>query len=370
MAKIKQIATVAGTFGVALGIGFVMQNGDALASRFGGEGMPDQPAPFTESAVAGVETPIMLSESTDPSAPDGFSVPASVGPIAVAQSGVISMPTPEIETPEIAIAAAVVLPEAAQLPDMQSVPVQLATIDPEAVPIFEPEAAVALDCAPSMVAVAGAAASVDLAVLAPCQTNTSFTVHHQGMMFSAMTNDAGVAKLTVPALAEVAVWIAAFEDGDGAVATVVVPDFANYDRAVLQWQGETSVMLSAYEDGAKFGEANHIYAGNPGDMGRLEAAEGGYLMRLGDSGIGDGLMAEIYSFPTGMMGDAQDVMLVAEAEITATNCGQELNAQSIQVSPTGATSALDLRMIMPECDAVGDFLILQNMFEDLTLASR
>jgi hypothetical protein len=25
---------------------------------------------------------------------------------------------------------------------------------------------------------------------------------------------------------------------------------------------------------------------------------------------------------------------------------------------------------MPECDTVGDFLILQNMFEDLTIAAR
>jgi hypothetical protein len=81
-------------------------------------------------------------------------------------------------------------------------------------------------------------------------------------------------------------------------------------------------------------------------------------------------MAEIYTFPTGMMGSDFEVMLVAEAEITSGNCGQELSAQSLQISPTGQTSALDLTMIMPECNAVGDFLILQNMFEDLTIASR
>ena len=74
------------------------------------------------------------------------------------------------------------------------------------------------------------------------------------MMFTAMTDDAGAADLQVPALAEVAVMIVAFTEGDGAVSTVVVPDFANYDRAVLQWQGNTSVMLSAYEGDAGFGD--------------------------------------------------------------------------------------------------------------------
>ncbi|MGJ8609985.1 MAG: hypothetical protein ACSHWY_02750, partial [Octadecabacter sp.] len=283
---------------------------------------------------------------------------------------VVTEPAPELINPEPVVSAAVILPEAARLPDVQAAPVQLAALDPESLPDLEPQPSITLDCTPEMVAVAGAAASVDLAVAAPCHANTSFTVHHQGMMFTAMTNDAGVAKLTVPALAEVAVMISEFDDGEGAVTTVVVPDFANYDRAVLQWQGETSVMLSAYEDGAKFGDQKHIYADNPGDVNRLETAEGGYLIRLGDGTVGDGLVAEVYSFPTGMMGGAPDVMLVAEAEITAGNCGQELSAQSIQVSPTGATSALDLNMIMPECDAVGDVLILQNMFEDLTIASR
>ena len=81
-------------------------------------------------------------------------------------------------------------------------------------------------------------------------------------------------------------------------------------------------------------------------------------------------MAEVYTFPSGMIASEFDVMLVAEAEITTGNCGQKLNAQSLQVSPTGQTAALDLTMIMPECDAVGDVLILQSMFEDLTLASK
>jgi len=48
MGQLKKIGMAAGTFSVALGIGFVMQNGDALASRFGNEGNT-VPVQFSET---------------------------------------------------------------------------------------------------------------------------------------------------------------------------------------------------------------------------------------------------------------------------------------------------------------------------------
>lgn len=371
MAKIKQIGMAAGTFSVALGIGFVMQNGDALASRFGAESAPAEPAPFTQ-------TEQLEEVSLEQSVPvDAEIMDTDVEtPIVTAQSGVIPTQAPAVVMPEPDVTLAVALPEDAKVPVKQEAPVQLANLDPEVAPEVsldvESDAtpAAELDCVPEMMATAGGVATIDLSLSAPCHVSTAFVIHHQGMMFTAMTDESGKAEMTVPALAEVSVMIAAFDDGNGAVATTTVPDFASYDRAVLQWQGDTAVMLSAYEDGANFGDENHIFAGNPGDMNRVTAAEGGYLVRLGDATVSNALMAEVYTFPSGMMSQAPDVMLIAEAEITANNCGRELNAQSIQISPTGETSALDLRMVMPECDAVGDFLILQNMFEDLTIASR
>lgn len=366
MVRLRRIGIAVGTFSVALGIGFVMQNGDALASRFGSESARDQPARFTQVVMEMVAFEGHLTLAPPVSADyQGMVVP-------VAQSGMILVASPEIIAPEPILYAAVILPQPAKLLIVQEAPIQLAALYPEPVPVVGSNVAgeIVIDCAPSIEATVGAAASVGLAVVAPCYANSPFTIHHQGMIFTTMTDNVGEAQLVVPALAEVAVMIAAFDSGEGAVATVTVPDFVNYDRVVLQWQGDVSVMLNAFEDDAKFGDDNHIHVNNPGDIDRLETAAGGYLVRLGDGSVGDGLMAEVYTFPSAMMGTAPDVMLVAEAEITSVNCGQELNVQSIQVSPNNDTAALDLTMIMPECDAVGDFLILQNMFEDLTLASR
>ncbi len=375
MAQLKKIGMAAGTFSVALGIGFVMQNGDALASRFGADAN-DQPPRFTatDDPVELVEASFIAPEArpADLSGEELASQPAA----QEMTSDVVELAeAPVLETPEPALTAAVELPDDARIEEVPQAPVQLASVDPEVLPEVETvETSVTstteIDCVPNMMAAAGEAATVDVAISAPCHLSTAFTIHHQGMMFTATTNDAGVSKISVPALAEVAVLIAAFDNGDGAVATVTIPDFAEYDRAVLQWQGDTAVMLSAYENGAAFGDPSHIHGGNPGDMARISTAEGGFLMTLGDSAVEDALMAEVYTFPSAMVANSLDVMLVAEAEITAGNCGQELEAQSIQVSPTGETTALDLQMMMPDCDAVGDFLILQNMFEDLTLAAR
>jgi hypothetical protein len=365
MSRIRQIGMAAGTFSVALGIGFVMQNGDALASRFGNEEAATQPAPFSDP----VEQQVAISPDVAIESPlvedDAVAFP-------VAQGGVLMTETPEISKPVPTVSASVILPETAKVPAAQEAPVQLAALETEEIPAVENDLTetVEVDCVPTMDAAARSVASVTLSVSAPCHVSSAFTIHHQGMMFTAMTNDTGEAEITVPALAEVAVMIAAFENGDGAVATTTVPDFADYDRAVLQWQGDSSVMLSAYEGDAEFGDESHIYASNPGDVSRIETGTGGYLVRLGVKTIDSALMAEIYTFPTGMMASDFEVMLVAEAEITTGNCGQELNAQSLQFSPTGQTSALDLNMIMPDCNAVGDFLILQNMFEDLTIASK
>lgn len=364
MSRVKQIAMAAGTFGVALGVGFVMQNGDALASRFGGDETVAPAAPEVQPAV---QTASMV-----PGASETQEIPVSVEIADLADSTEVG---PTMSAPEAEPAlSAVALPEEALAPEAEQAPLELAAVEADETPNIMSDAStepvMAQDCAISMTSATAPAAFVDIDIDAPCHANSPFVVHHQGMMFTTMTDDSGHADVEVPALAEVAVFIAAFPDGEGNVTTSTVPDFANYDRAVLQWEGETAVMLSAYEFGAGFGEDGHVFRDNARSSDDAVDGDGGFLVTLGDYSVEDALMAEVYTFPSGTIGSDGEILLSAEAEITTENCGKELAAQSIQVFPDGNTMALDLTMVMPECDAVGDFLILQNMFEDLTLASR
>jgi hypothetical protein len=79
-------------------------------------------------------------------------------------------------------------------------------------------------------------------------------------------------------------------------------------------------------------------------------------------------MAEVYTFPTGTTSLDGSIALSVEAEITDANCGRAIAAQSIRIDPLSEPTAIDLNM--PECSAVGEFLVLKNMFKDLTLASK
>ncbi|MEL6957450.1 MAG: hypothetical protein AAGL89_00695 [Pseudomonadota bacterium] len=386
MADLRKFGMAGGTFAVALGIGFVMQNGDALANRFSADPSVAEPTPFLddsaeqpiqasltepEAVIPVEETPFAASEVVAAADTQANANAIDEAPLIEDEVAVAAPVAPEMEQPMINQATLLgrVLPD--EEPPLRDAPSQLANLDLEVAPEVETDAlAEPIDCVPEMMAQAGPAALVKVAVSAPCYANAPFTTHHQGMMFTVMTDENGEANFMVPALAETAVIIAAFDNGDGGVATVMVPDFNDYDRAVLQWQGPQGVMLNAYENEAAYGSENHIYAANPGSMSRLNGGDGGFLMSLGDADLADSMMAEVYTFPSGMAGPVGSVVIAAEAEVTDANCESAYQAQSIQVSPAGEPTALDLEFVMPDCDAVGDFVILQNMFEDLTLAAR
>ena len=214
-----------------------------------------------------------------------------------------------------------------------------------------------------------ATAMVEVTLSAPCQPNTGFTLHHNGMMFTAVTGDQGESTLSVPALTEAAVFIAAFEDGQGAIATATVDTLALYDRFVVQWRGGAALHVHALEYGADFGGSGHVWAGASQDMTRALKGEGGFITSLGEPDMDQALRAEVYTFPTGAAAQGGEVHLQIEAEVTDTNCGRDLEAQSIAIGVNGL-NVQDIVLAMPDCDGVGDFLVLKNLFNDLKIASN
>lgn len=350
MPQIRKIITAGVTFSVALGIGFVMQNGDVLAARFGTEAQPVAPATIQ---VAVVKNDVTVFATT--------SRPAQ-GP---------SIAPPAVET---ALAGAVVFPEVTDAPNFDATPIQLASaeITPGFLPATLVDAArttASADCRTVLTATADPAAMVGLSLSSPCNPNARVTLHHQGMMFTVRTDEDGTAFVDVPALAEVSVFIAAFENGDGAVATLMVPDVQDFDRAVLLSQGYAGLQIHALEFGASYGQEGHVWQSAARDASVSFAGQG-FLVSLGSNEVENPMYAEVYSFPRNMADTAGSIALSVEAEITLDNCGHEISAQSIQIVPGHDNSAIDLTMTMPSCAAVGDFLVLSDMLEDLTLASR
>lgn len=322
MARLKTYLLGAVTLVCALGIGYVMQYG--LAEN----GSPTN----TAGVIPVTEITLTSSAVTSPRLPADITVEAK-------------LPDGKIE-----LTAADTTGVATELPTERS-----------------PSG---FDCEISMEAMPAAAAMVDLRISAPCNASERLTLHHHGLMFTEVVQPDGTLKVAVPAMAERATFIAAFDNGEGASATVDVTSLSFYDRVAIQWRGEAGLQLHAREFDADYFDDGHVWAASAGDIAHAARGEGGYLTRLGRTDVPEARIAEVYSFPSGTAKSGGDVVLSVEAEITPVNCDQRVEAQSLEIRDAESLRIRELTLEMPQCDSVGDFLVLKNLIEDLKIASR
>ncbi len=328
MSVIEKVTTVGGTIACAFGIGYFMQQG----------GAPENTAPIV--APKTVDTALL-----DQAEPRDATV------LEIEQITLTSAPTEEdIEPAEFQVASLM--------------PIELPSIGekPET-----PETA----CTVTAVAEPGKMAGVTLSLNAPCFGNERVTFHHNGLMFSDTTDADGQLEVMVPALSQRAVFIMEFANGRGAVAVADVPTLEDFDRIVLQWVGKSGFQVHAREFGASYGEKGHVWSGSA----HLEGAETdrlrhGFVTRLGDPGTLAPRLAEVYSFPTGMANLSGSIQLSVEAEVTDTNCGRDISAQILDRRRGKGLHTDDLVLAMPECSKVGEFLVLNNVVDDLMIASK
>jgi len=320
MKRTKEILTAVGTLACAVGIGFVMQHSEVAEQRYGASGLPVA----DNGALLEVEGITLTSAEFD-------------SEIAL----------PETDAQVVKASAPQSLPPA---PESHNAVAPACEITAEARPV--------------------AAAMVKLALDANCLPNERLTVHHNGMIFTETTDDQGQLDVTVPALAQEAVFILAFSNGDGAVAQTSVPELSDYNRVVLQWKGEAGFEIHAREFGADYGDKGHVWSGAPRDMAAAVTGEGGFITRNGNTEAAEPLMAEVYSFPTAASTHGGTVALSVEAEVSAANCGLEIEAQALELRDSDKIETQNLTLAVPECDAVGNFLVLNNLLQDLKVAQN
>ncbi|MEM6304946.1 MAG: hypothetical protein AAF744_09505 [Pseudomonadota bacterium] len=332
----KGAITAVSALAVALGVGFIMQSSDAAQQRYGGADV-QEPAPG--DAADGVTT--------------SSSAILDVEDITLT-SGALEEDTANLPAPEAEVIKA-------------STPPQL---EPPAGPEMTEQVAPEPAC--EMVANARpmAAAMVNLTLQAPCLPNERVAIHHNGMIFTQTTSDTGEIDISMPALAENAVFIVAFSNGEGAVAQTFMEEMKDFDRVVLQWKGDTGFEIHAREFGADYGAQGHIWRDAPGEMADAITGQSGFITRMGDAAAPDALLAEVYTFPASASQRAGNVALSVEAEVTALNCGLEIEAQTLEVVGDGEMKTRNLTLAVPECDATGSFLVLNNLIQDLKVAAN
>lgn len=250
---------------------------------------------------------------------------------------------------------------------VQTVGLTLSQDEPiAALPQEEP--APILGCEMSMVAEPSIAALVDLTITASCMADALVVISHAGLRFHEVLDAQGALSITVPAFDEVAQFNVTFPNGAEVNARADVPSVVFYDRVAVQWLGETGLQIHALEFDADYGDDGHVWFGNPRDVTAVIGGNGGFLMRLGAGESEISRMADVYTFPVGNPARDGQVALSIEAEVNGANCTKPISAQTLQVHAGGDKITNQFEMMMPDCGATGDFLVLKNLLKDLTIA--
>jgi len=325
---------------------------------------PAPRAPAAPVAAAGVapvpagEGSLSLAERPAPQGIAGMTAevraPAGLPPQPLNASIAPSLPA------SLASDAPVAMADRAEAPDAA------ATADATPAEPLDQELQAELDnCAVWVVVTPAPGAMLDMSAYAPCDRDAAVTVTHAGLTIDTRIGADGQMMMMVPALSEDATLTVDFADGRSQSDTTFVPDLAQHERVVLQWQGPATMVLNAYEFGALFGDAGHVHPGNAMAPGN---GEHGFLTVLGDASITDGRRAQVYSYPRGHAPRTGSVALEIEAPVTDMSCGQVLDATAIEMHGLSGGQARVIQLDMPACDGAGGYVVLPGVLPDLQIA--
>ncbi len=279
--------------------------------------------------------------------------PKEIVPLAAGAEATAATPRPKPDL-GLTVDLAAFPPLPAQLP----APVIAATTT-------EPAPVVADTCATALDLLVEPPALIGLTLSAPCNINERVVLRHAGLAITARTTATGALFATLPALDKAGEIEVLFADGKTATAAIEVPELATLHRFAVQWQDKDAFQLHAFEDGASYAQTGHIFADAPHQPTAGIPVKGGFLTLLGDAETEMPLLAQVFTFAEN---PTTKTKLTIEAAVTDATCDRELLAETLN-SVAGRTEVTDLTLAMPACDAVGDYLVLNNLALDMNIAA-
>ncbi len=309
----------------------------------------------------------LRAASATPAAPMVVSQPEIMQPVFMGIGSANAAVIPE----EARMVMPMEAPDAPALPQPgPALPERLAQADAPAVMTDQPLSQFGLPCGLTVTTEVMPAAMVALDIMDPCQPNARVLVEHSGLNLTGQTDVMGILTMDIPAFESPAFFTVRMPDGSTASALAGLPDIASYYRVGVQWMNNRELELHAMEFGATYGDPGHIWRENPGSPDRAAMGEGGFISHLGTASVTDPMLAEVYTFPRDTLDSDGTVRLTIEAPVTPINCGQETQARTLESDVEGSVAIIELTFTVPGCDAVGDYLVLQNLLQDLRVASN
>lgn len=159
-------------------------------------------------------------------------------------------------------------------------------------------------------------------------------------------------------MAQNAVFLAETETGKPLMASAFVSDISEFERVAIHTVAR-GVGLHAFECGAEFGAAGRIWS--QGTRGS------GHLLQLGDASLPSAPLLQIYSHAFPNLRTEGEIALSLEAEVHPETCDHSVEGHILSAR-NGGLRVRELSLEMPDCNAVGDFLVLNNPVESLKLS--
>jgi len=303
--------------------------------------------------------------------------PKAIERVAATEIGEKPVPMVALEAPAPAKAApskpmapvmASVTAPAAETPAPKPKPGTLAETAPAApTPMAEitTKAKLADACPISLELSNADSALIAVTLIAPCHADERVVLKHAGLTVTAKTTLTGALFTDLPALVQDAQVEVMFKDSTSVAASVAVPELAGLRRFAVQWQQDDAFQLHGFEDGSDFGGPGDVSAATPHQPIAGAPAKGGFLTLLGDATTDLPMLAQVYTYPKDNKIKPE---IVVEAAVTEATCGREVLGQTLQTT-ADAVKVSDMSLAMPDCDAVGDYLVLKNLVPDMTIAS-
>lgn len=229
----------------------------------------------------------------------------------------------------------------------------------------EPEMAA---CAVDVQGSAKPGALLEISITAPCNAGETVGFEHAGLKFSEQLWPDGTLVVEVPAMTGSARLAVHFADGTDEEIELTVPDFDAFDRMAVIWQGATGLQLHALENGAGYGDAGHVWADTPATPDAAINGTGGFISVLGSTT--SGYAADVYTYPADLMRKGVEPEVSVEAQVMENTCGGRIEGWILRTNPGRAPNMEPLTMVVPGCDAVGEYLVLRDLPVELKLARR
>ena len=224
------------------------------------------------------------------------------------------------------------------------------------------------DCEPLMRIDSAEQASLRLLVSAPCHIGQRIEIAHHEMKFASIIDADGGYMAHIPALKADGAVSVTFEDGQTISDAKAVKGIEAYNRVALLIEGAVDFELHVLEAGANYGDPAHVHPGNLRDAETVSGGVGGQLLMLGKMDMDMPKIAQVYSTMVETITRDGVPELTVEARVTEGNCGLDRRGTALTVQDD-AIAVMPFEVAVPECEAVGDFLVLPGLFSPMQLAS-